>query len=64
MDATWHTRPRDNAGRVHPAPTRHDVTCIFILIVIILVIVHMSIPYSEFKLTSIFNASYILDMFL
>ena len=34
------------------------------LIVTIGVIVHISISYSEFKLTSIFNVSYIPDMIL
>ena len=44
-------------------PTRRDMTCIFIFIVIIWVIVHISIPYSEFTLTPIFNAPYIPTCF-
>ena len=64
VDATWHLGPRGSATGAHAAPTRHDVTYIFIFIVIIWVIVHISIQYSEFNLTRIFNASYIPDMFL
>ena len=40
-----------------------DVTCIFIFIVSIRVIVHISISYSEFKLTRLFNAHYKPDKF-
>ena len=64
MDTTWHSRPCGSATQAHLAPTRRDVTYIFIFIVIIWVIIHISIPYSESKLTCIFNASYISDMFL
>ena len=57
--ATWqrHAGPRE---RLRGA----DVTCIFIFIVIIRVIVHISIPYSEFKLTLIFRTPYKPDRFL
>ena len=51
VDATWHSWPRGSATRAHAAPTRHGCDVLFIFIVIIRVIVHISIPYSEFKLT-------------
>ena len=41
-----------------------DVTCIFIFIIIIRVVVHMSIPYSEFKVTHIIGPHYKPDTFL
>ena len=62
MDATWHSGPRGSATRAHAAPTRRGCD-IFIFIVSIRLIVHISIPYSEFKLTHLFNAHYKLDTF-
>ena len=62
MGATWHARPR---GRATPAWRGGDTWHAYLyLLVTIGVIVHISILYSEFKLTPIFNASYILDMLL
>ena len=46
MDATWHSGPRE---RLRGAEVTR--VCIFIFIIIIRVIIHISIPYSEFKLT-------------
>ena len=46
--------PRGPTQRLRGA----DVTCICIFIIIIRVIVHISIPYSEFKLTHIFTPYY------
>ena len=59
LRATWqsHADPRE---RLRGA----DVTCIFIFTRNYRVIVHISIRYFGFKLTRIFNASYIPDMFL
>ena len=51
VDATWHSRPRGSATRAHAAPTRRECDVLFIFIVIIRVIVHISILYLEFKLT-------------
>ena len=60
VDATWHSGPRGSAtGRLRGA----DVTSIFIYIVSKRVIIHISIPYSEFKLTRLFNAHYNADTF-
>ena len=41
MDATWHSGPRGSVTRAHAAPTRRDVTLIYIY--------HIYIGYSTYK---------------
>ena len=59
MDATWHARPRDSATRAHAEPTRRCDMCIFIFIVNIGVIVHISIPIIGITLT--LNSAHIIN---
>ena len=59
MDATWLARPRGSAMRAHAAPMRHDVTyTLFIYIVHIGVIVHISLPIIGNMLPLISDISY------
>ena len=51
MDSMWHTGPRGSATRAHATPMRRGCNVLFIFSVIIRVIVHIRIPYSEFTLT-------------
>ena len=60
MDATCHARSRGRPTRV-PAWYGGDV-CIFIFTRIIMVIVHRSIRYFRFKLTTIIGSPYKPDM--
>ena len=61
MDARLHARPRGSATRAHAMPTRCGCDMLFIFIVMIRVIVHLSIPYLEFTLTLHIVAHYKLE---
>ena len=59
MDATWHARPRGSATQAHAVPTRRDVTyALFIYIINIGVIVHISLPIIGNTLPLISDVSY------
>ena len=53
VGATWHSGPRGSTTRAYVSAyvAQRWHVCIFMFIVSIWVIVHISIPYSEFKLT-------------
>ena len=56
VDAMWHARPRGRAKQAHTAPTRRDVTCaLFIYIVSITFIVHISLPIIGNTLSLLFR---------
>ena len=60
MDATWHSGPRGSATGAHAAPMRRDVTgVLFIFIVNIWFIVHISLLIIGIMLTHIFDVPYI-----
>ena len=60
LDATWHSGPRGSATGAHAAPMRHEVTgLLFIFIVNIWFIVHISLPIIGIMLTHIFDVPYI-----